>query len=284
MPTVRDTLFQLITRFDMARVPNAKGSAAWIVESVLNVAPYEMQLMQDYELSAQDVAAIDQAAKRRENHEPLQYIFGLAPFYGRDFHVAPPVFIPRPETEMLVEMLIRSLPKDAHVLELCCGPATIAATLALERSDIYVLATDIAPEACVLAKQNIREFGVQKRVQIMQSNLFENISPKHFDALIANPPYIPNAFACDMEREVLAYEDHNALFSGEDGLDIFRAIIARAPEYLRTGATIAFELEASNVEQAACILDTHMWHDIRVACDMCERLRFLFATRKDARC
>lgn len=284
MATVQYILSCLTSQFEEADVPNAQGSAAWIVEEVLGAKPHEVHVMRERELTASEQAQIERAAVRRQHHEPLQYIFGHSAFYGRDFAMSAPVFIPRPETEVLAEYLIAHVSGAAHVCELCCGSGALACTLALERPDITVVAADISRDAVELTKRNVAKHDVQARVHVYKSDLFGSIAPDVFDALVANPPYIPLHMSDVMDAEVLAYEDHRALFSGKDGLDVFRAIVAGALQYLRQDGLFACELETSNVREAADLLRAQQFEDVRVMCDMAHRERFIVARRGGNTC
>lgn len=282
MSTVQETFSQLTERFLAAGLTHPELSARWILEEVLHYKPHELTLHAETIIQSKNASRIEAYARRREKHEPLQYLFHASPFYGLELTQLDGVFIPRPETETLVEEMARQLPAHAQVREICTGTGAIAVALAHAREDICVIASDANKKAVQNARANIQKFHLEKRVKVSQADLLEEKVPeKPYDALIANPPYIPTSLREELPKEVLTYEDSQALFSGVDGLDHFRRIIEVAPAYVCSDGLVAFELGEYNVEQAAGELDHHFWHDIEVKSDATGRPRFLFVKRTE---
>lgn len=284
MSTVQETFSQLKERFLAAGLTHPDVSARWILEEALHYKPHELALHAKTQISQNNASFIEAFARRRENHEPLQYLFHASPFYGLELTQLDGVFIPRPETETLVEELIRQLPAHACARELCTGTGAISVALVHAREDITALASDVNKIAVQNARTNIQKFHLERRVKVSQADLFEEEPEKPYNALIANPPYIPTSFREKLPKEVVSYEDSQALFSGADGLDHFRRIIQAAPAYVCTDGLIAFELGEYNVEQAAGELDPRFWHHIEVKPDATGRPRFLFAKRMESSC
>ena len=186
--------------------------------------------------------------------EPLQYLLGRQNFMGLDFFVNSQVLIPRSDTEVLVEEAIKitqGLPKPIKILDLCTGSGAIAISLAKYIEDAQIIATDISPEALEVAEKNARHIGVIDKITFYQGDLFEplagNHSPKTFDLIVSNPPYITT-----QEMEVLSIqvkkEPQLALWGGEDGLDLYRQIIPQAPQYLKEGAFLLVEIGYEQTE------------------------------------
>ncbi|MBO5776479.1 MAG: peptide chain release factor N(5)-glutamine methyltransferase [Clostridia bacterium] len=185
--------------------------------------------------------------ERVESGKPLQYILGIAPFYGLDFEVDGRVLIPRFDTEILAERVINRVNgKNQKVLELCTGSGAVAVTIA-KNTDAQVTATDISVDALEVAKRNANKHGVS--IEFIESDLFDNIEGK-YDVIVVNPPYIPSEDVLNLDSEVKDYEPHLALDGGVDGLDIYRKIKANYMNYLNEGGALIMEI---GVNQAGAI-------------------------------
>jgi len=183
---------------------------------------------------AQDVFA------RRRAGEPIAYITGWCEFYGIRLCVTPDVLIPRPETELLVELALERVAaaSSARVLELGTGSGAIAVALARERPDLTVVATDISEAALAVARRNARDHG--PAIQFLNSDWFGVLEPERFDLIVSNPPYVAASDA-HLERGDVRFEPRLALVGGEDGLTCIRAIAARAQRRLRPGGWLLLE-------------------------------------------
>lgn len=177
---------------------------------------------------------------RRLSGEPIAYLTGLREFYGRNFKVSSDVLIPRPETELLVELALARIPLDqtAAVLDLGTGSGCIALTLALERPHASITAVDRSTAALTIAKHN---GGIlDARVEFLTSDWFTALTGKRFDLIVANPPYIANADS-HLTRGDIRFEPLSALAAGNDGLADLRHLIAEAPDYLKPGGALLLE-------------------------------------------
>ena len=194
--------------------------------------------------------------RRRADGEPLAYLVGHREFYGRRFRVTPAVLIPRPEMELLVQWALQTAPHGARVLELGTGSGAIAITLALERPDLRVLATDVSQAAIELARTNARELIAEVRrahgdrtppravaaaPQLRLGSWFDALAAtESFDLIVSNPPYIA-ADDAHLREGDLRFEPQGALTDGSDGLGALRVLAAGAPGHLRPGGWAAFE-------------------------------------------
>lgn len=182
----------------------------------------------------------EEAIKRLEAGEPVQYIVGNVDFYGNLINVNPSVLIPRFETEGLIEKTISkieqkfSMPID--ILDLCTGSGCIAITLQ-KKLNANVVASDISSDALEVARENIKQNDVQ--VELIESDLFENIHQK-FDVIISNPPYI--AYEEEIDDIVKKYEPHIALYADNNGLYFYEEILKNISSYLKDSFLIAFEI------------------------------------------
>ncbi len=192
---------------------------------------------------------------RRADGEPIAYLTSQRSFYGRNFHIRPEVLIPRPETELLVDLTLQRIPdqaKNFRVVDLGTGSGIIAISLACERLDLNVTATDISVAALELARQNAQRLGA--KVDFLESDWFSAFgtdAKQAFNLIVSNPPYIA-AGDFHLEQGDLRYEPRNALTDGSDGLSAIRRIITKSPVYLRAGGWLLLE---HGYDQAAAVRD-----------------------------
>lgn len=214
---------------------------------ILDCDRVSLYLNKNVPLGKDNSDLIASVLKRRINGEPIQYILGKTEFAGLEFKVDKNVFIPRPETEILVEAAVktgRSLSVTGErlkILDLGTGSGCIAVSLAKLLPDAQVAATDISPEAIEVAKENARFHRV--KINFFQGGLFNayHLSPITYHLIISNPPYIPTAEIDKLAPEV-KYEPRIALTGGADGMDFYRNIISRAPARLREGGFLILEM------------------------------------------
>jgi release factor glutamine methyltransferase len=201
-----------------------------------------------------NVLAGEVLLQRRERREPLAYILGRREFYGRDFIVREGVLVPRQETEVLVDVALRFLDsrqlERPRVLDLGTGSGCIAVTLKLERPHADVTAIDISQKALDIAEQNAEQLRAD--VRLLLSHGFSEIEDQKFDLIVSNPPYIPTNEP--LMPEVADYEPSEALYGGEDGLDMYRMLGHEAPAHLRIGGGLAVEVGAGQAQQVADVV------------------------------
>lgn len=189
------------------------------------------------------VEPLDALVRRRLAGEPVAYLVGRRGFWRLDLAVGPATLIPRPETELLVELALERLPadRDALVADLGTGSGAIALALALERPRARVLATDASAAALALARHNAETLGFgAPRVEFRQGDWWAPLAGETFDLVASNPPYIAEDDP-HLARGDLRFEPRAALASGPDGLDAIRAIVGDAPAHLRPGGWLLFE-------------------------------------------
>lgn len=178
---------------------------------------------------------------RAEKQEPIPYLVGYAPFYGREFVVSPAVLIPRPETEQLVEKISQHKPTPAHLVDVGTGSGCIAVTLACLLPQTQVTAVDVSPEALAVAQANARRQGVADRVQFVQGSLLASV-PAAPDLIVANLPYITDDEWQTLDDGVKWYEPAGALRGGVDGLDLIQQLLQQATTRLTHGGAIFLEI------------------------------------------
>ncbi len=181
--------------------------------------------------------------ERRSRREPMQYILGAVDFYGRGFIVSPGVFIPRPETELIVEEAKTLVPRPQSILDLCTGSGVLAITLAKEFEAAAITAIDCSDTALDTARLNQKRHRTPQ-VRFHQGDLFQPLRSgrDRFDLIVCNPPYIAEEDRDKMDREVLAYEPHRALFSPDGGQAHIKQILIQAPDFLSPDGTLILEI------------------------------------------
>ena len=189
--------------------------------------------------------------ERRNEKEPVQYITGKTYFYGLEFFCDKSVLIPRFDTEVLVEEIIKRAPKDSKLLDLCTGSGCIAVCVKHERDDIAVSASDISEDALFVAEKNRDKYNLD--INFIKSDLFENIEDK-FDIIVSNPPYIPTKVVGELEEKVKDFEPKGALDGGEDGLDFYKKIAKEAADYLKGESILLMEIGFDQGEDVTNIL------------------------------
>lgn len=233
---------------------------------------------------------IERAMARLEEGEPIQYVLGRACFCGRSFAVAPGVLIPRPETEELCRLIIDTHPSESrHILDIGTGSGCIAITLALEMPDAEVEAVDISPEALAIAGANAAQLGA--KVSFHQYDILSEDSPPlgrgrgwvapstaKYDIIVSNPPYICERERADMERNVLDYEPHTALFvPDDDPLLFYRTIGQKALTMLAPGGILSFEINPLYCDQLIELLRSQGYGEVEAVSDSFGKRRFVKA-------
>lgn len=199
----------------------------------------------------------------RMQGKPTQYITKTQEFYGRDFLVSGAVLIPRPETELLVETVLKVRPVPGVVIDVGTGSGAIAATLSLE-TGASVVATDVSPAALAVARANATRLGA--KVQFVQADLLQSFADGAGDCVVSNPPYVPLADRASLQREVRDWEPALALFGGVAGLDIYARLIPEAFRVLKSGGLLALELGFGQAEAVSAMASS--WSAPRVLPDL----------------
>jgi release factor glutamine methyltransferase len=195
--------------------------------------------------------------------KPTQYVTKKQEFYGREFGVTPNVLIPRPETELLVETVLKLRPALGILIDIGTGSGAIAVTLALE-SRATVIATDISAASLAVAKLNASNLHAD--VRFVQADLLAAFSDAAADVIVSNPPYVSLDDALSLQREVRDWEPHVALFAGSSGMTIYRRLIPEAHRVLKSGGLLALEIGFGQADAVAAL--TAGWSDRRIFPDL----------------
>lgn len=211
---------------------------------------------------------------RRAAGEPVQYITGRQEFYGLDFEVNPAVLIPRPETELLVEVgleLLRDVDAPPFVCDVGTGSGCIPVALLHERRDARACGLDISPDALAVAARNAARHGLASRLTLLVSDCFDALDAAYasgFDMITSNPPYIAESDIPHLQREVREHEPLLALTPGGDGLSVIRRLLREAPRFLREGGHFLFEIGYGQHEACASLVDGNVWTMLDIRRDL----------------
>ncbi len=219
--TVGDALHGAITAITAAGCQTPRLDAEVLLAHVLDVPRERLFLDRDLRVRGPQVRLFQHAVRRRAvEREPVAYIVGHRGFRHLDLTVDSRALVPRPETELLVE-LAGALPAHARVLDLGTGSGAIALALKHERPDLLLTGSDISSDALALARENGRRLGLT--VDWVQADLLDRL-PDEFDAILSNPPYVAESARAELAPEILRHEPTPALFAGPDGLDVIRRL------------------------------------------------------------
>jgi release factor glutamine methyltransferase len=224
-----------------ARAKLPASEARLLLGHVTGRPPTWLIAHDDEELDEDTLLGFASLVARRAGGEPVAYLLGHREFFGRDFAVSPAVLIPRPETELLIELALATgtnADVPTRILDLGTGSGCIAVTLALELPLAQVSAVDRSAKALTVAQQNAQRHGA--RLRLLQSDWFAALAGERFDLIVANPPYVA-ATDPHLADGDLRHEPPTALASGSDGLDAIRSIVADAPLFLAPGGRILLE-------------------------------------------
>lgn len=218
-------------------------------------------------LQAAELAAYREQVRRRAAREPLAYILGRSEFWSRPLKVTPAVLIPRPETELLVELALPRLADGSRVLDVGTGSGALAIALAFERPDLRVTALDLSAAALAVAEENAAANGVAGRVACLAGDL-HRLPAGPWELVVANPPYIPGAELATLMPDVRDYEPHLALDGGADGLDAYRALAGQAGAVLAPGGWLLVEVGAGQAPAVRGLFAAAGLQELLVAPDL----------------
>ncbi len=259
--------------------------AEWLLSTALGVDRLQLYLQYDRPLSSEEREAFKPLLRRRARREPLQYIIGRAAFRQLELKTDPRVLIPRPETEVLVQEVLDWASAGAGgvggVWDMGTGTGAVALSLAAEGAWTRVVATDVSPEALSVAADNAERHDLSGLVEFRQGSLFEPLEEgERFNIIVSNPPYIAESEKGELQPEVRDWEPPEALFAGEDGLDVIRQLVAGAPEHLVSGGLLALECGLGQAERVAADVNaTGAFAAIRIRPDLTGRPRVVMAER-----
>jgi len=244
---LREALQSVTQTLRRAGIADASVEAGLLLGHILGMSKTQLYIEPERSLTSVEIKHLRRLVQRRLDHEPAAYILGNCEFYGIDFCIDCHTFIPRPETELLVEKaveLARRIPYPGKRITIAdvgtgCGAIAISLALALPQAKIY--ATDISASALQVAEMNCRRHAVSSQVELLQGNLLEPLS-QPVDMIVANLPYIKSCEFKDLSPEVRNFEPTTALAGGEDGLGKIQQILEQMPGKLNYGGCFLLEI------------------------------------------
>lgn len=278
MSTVLETLDGGTRYLEKRGVDDARRNMQMLVAHQLGCTRMDLYLRFDQPLGESDLGPLRELLKQRGERVPLQHLLGTVWFHGQEFKTDARALIPRPETEELVEMVLKlpDVPEKAKVLDMGCGSGVLGLSLGVSKPLWQVTLADVSDAALALSRENAERLGLESAA-FVQSDLFSNIEGG-FDLIVANLPYVPEADRQDLAPEVL-HDPALALFGGADGLDVIRRFVPEAFAGLRPGGHIALEIGHDQASQVASLLKNHGFTDVEVKSDLSGIARFPFARR-----
>ena len=240
-------------------ISNAKLEVEWFLCHILICQRIDLYVQFEQPLMKDELAQFKEMVRRRIEGEPFQHILGKADFYGRDFIVNKHVLIPRPETEMIIELLKK---RDAveSILEIGTGSGCIATTISLENLSTSIIATDISKEALSIAKENSQKFSVENTDFKIHDFLNTDINST-FDVVVSNPPYIGFDEMSGLQKEVQDYDPKIALTDNDDGLSFYRRFAELGTSLLNENGYMLLEFGgAHQVVAISKIFESHQFN------------------------
>lgn len=269
--TVRELLEQGIRLLEQAGVEESASDAWILLEYVtgLDRAHYYMEMMSA--VSADKEQRYLELIKQRSGRVPVQQITNEAWFMGLPFFVNEHVLIPRLDTEVLVEKVLKTVRPGMRILDMCTGSGCILLSLLHEEESLKGVGADISPDALDVARRNSVQLGLDERAEFVRTDLFEAIpGDEKFDIIVSNPPYIRSDVIPGLMEEVRAHEPLLALDGHEDGLFFYRRIVREARSCLKPGGRLFFEIGFDQGDALRELLTEAGYKDVAITRDLAE--------------
>ena len=229
--------------FEKHNIPNPRLDAEVLLGHLLEKSRLQLYLHFDMPVFQKNLEVFREMIKKRAARTPISYLTNRKEFMSLDFYVDERVLIPRPETEFIVETILKmNSDSSQSILEIGTGSGVIATALAVNKPEWEIIATDICKDALAVAKINKKAHDCDERITLLQGDLFDPIKPlesTRYNWVVSNPPYIMSNDHGSLSPDVRDYEPHIALFAGKDGLSIIRTLIAEAPDYLQPNGKVS---------------------------------------------
>jgi release factor glutamine methyltransferase len=290
VPTIAQAITEAAERLLAAGVSDERRTASSLLCHALGVDRTYMITRASEELDEAPDQAFRAMIARRAAGEPLQYITGHQEFYGLDFKVTPEVLIPRPETEFLVEQVIKHShaldpANDLIIVDAGTGSGCIAITLAVNIKKARLLATDISPAALRVARENAQALGA--KIEFFEGDLLAPLAGRGLegavDFLVSNPPYIAWKDAPTLQREVREWEPHSALFADQDGLKFYQRLLDEGQHYVKRDGLLVCEIGYNQLDAIKPMIDTQVWRLQEVTNDLQDIPRILTIRKGSAK-
>ena len=267
--TVLEVLQNTTAYFAKKQVEHPRLNIEHLLAEALGKKRIDLYLEFDRPLSDRELEPLREKVRRRAEGEPLQHLLGHWDFFGRTFKTDRRALIPRPDTELLIEAVLKKLltrePNATHLVDVGTGSGVLAITFALEQPELEVVAVDISNDALALAQENAERLGVSDRIVFCRSDLLDQIDGS-FDWIVANLPYIPTADIPGLQREV-QFDPALALDGGEDGLAIVKRLLESIPGKIALNGVVALELGQGQAKTVSNFLARQNYRDVSIMKD-----------------
>jgi release factor glutamine methyltransferase len=276
LPTISEAIAEGARQLQSSSVDEARRTAGVMLCHLLGIDRTHLLTKSDQQIEEPDYQSYLQLIERRATGEPLQYIIGHQEFYGLDFIVTPAVLIPRPETEFLVEQIIK-LSGESHliaplIVDVGTGSGCIAVAIATSRPNAKIIATDVSTAALAVAQKNAERNSVGQRIKFLEGDLLEPLYgrglERSVDILASNPPYVEEGRPELVQREVRDWEPHTALFGGADGLNFYRRLLADGLKYVKPGGYLVCEIGYTQLDAISDMITGPSWELIEATSDL----------------
>ena len=245
-----------------------------LCEEYLNITPTKLLLVGEELINKEQLDMFSKVIIRLLNEEPIQYILNTTSFYGLDFICTPSVLIPRPETEELVDWILKSEKNKISILDIGTGTGCIPISLAKNNTDYTVSALDISDAGLELAKDNAQKNEVD--ISFISADIFSYTSDKKYDLIVSNPPYVRNLEKIKIQNNVLNFEPPLALFvDNDDPLVFYRAILEFAKSNLSEKGSVYFEINENLFNEMESLLASYRFSEIELKKDVFGKYRFI---------
>ena len=231
------------------KIPNHILDTEILLSKTLNKSREEILINLDQKVNADDISVYQKYLLRRSKNEPIAYILGEKEFWSKKFSITKDTLIPRPETELLVDKLLKIFRnRKISILDIGTGSGCIIISLLSVLDKSRGTGVDISKKAILIAKKNRKKHSLFSRLSFVHKS-FENIFDKKFDLIVSNPPYIERKNIKNLSKDIKKYEPITALDGGNDGLDLIKKVIYKSKYILKLKGTLALKLEMSNIKK-----------------------------------
>ena len=258
---------------NQARIEDAAVDAWYLLEFTTGISRAMYFLKMQDEMSEEQKEKYQEYIQIRASHIPLQHITGVQEFMGMEFDVNEHVLVPRQDTEVLVENVLKILRPGMKILDMCTGSGCILISLLKMCQGVLGTGADVSEEALKVAERNNAKLRVEAR--LIQSDLFENVQGK-YDVIVSNPPYIRTAVIEELKEEVKCHDPFIALDGKEDGLYFYREIVDKSRAFLNSGGKLYFEIGHDQGEDVKRLMEDAGFVDIIVKKDLAGLDRVVF--------
>ena len=270
---LKDALTSALSRLTAANVPSPRMNAELLLRFTLGCDRAHLYAHPERELTADEQARYEAALAERGRGVPAQYITGHQEFWGMDLIVSPAVLIPRPETEHVIEAVLRlsvgrapSPANPLHIVDVGTGSGCIALALAKELPNAEIHATDISPAALEIARANAARNQLEQRVHFRQTDLLAGFDPDSLDIVVSNPPYVGESEEEQVQLEVRKFEPRTAVFAGTTGLEVIERLVPQARTALRPEGWLVMEIGGTVADGVRTLL--HDWSAVSITNDL----------------